>query len=398
MKKRMAMTKNWYQITATKNSAEILIYEQIGENFWGEGVSAKQFVKDLNALDVKTITVRINSPGGNVFDGNAIYNALTAHKADIQVKIDGIAASIASVIAMAGDTVEMPENAMMMIHDPAGRVWGTAEDMIKMAAALGKIKTGLVAAYRGKTRMADDDIAAMMTEETWMTAAEAVEYGFADSMIERVNVQANFDMLGRFRNVPKCLTAISNQNKKKKPDQPKKEDFTMEITLELITSKHPEIVTAILKTVTLDHIRAEHPEIVSELQSAGAKIESERIQAVRGQLIPGHEALVEGLMFDGKTTGPEAAVRILAAEKVIRNQALENNRTDAPDPTVQPSTDGDLNTNADDSLPVAERAKAEWDKDPKLRKEFDGDFEAYLAYEQAVDKKVVKILGNKNRK
>ena len=122
--------KKWYQINAKQDHAEILLYEEIGETFFGEGVSAKDFVLELQKLSVKNIDLRINSLGGNVFDGFAIHNALKSHKAKITVFIDGIAASIASVIAMSGDVVKMPENAMMMVHDPLSCSLGTAALMV----------------------------------------------------------------------------------------------------------------------------------------------------------------------------------------------------------------------------------------------------------------------------
>ncbi|KKK61287.1 hypothetical protein LCGC14_3015850, partial [marine sediment metagenome] len=201
------MERTWYQIRNEKGSkkAEILIYEQIGKSWFDDsGIEAKKFVQDLRKLDVKVIDLRINSPGGNLFDGNAIYNALRSHSATINVFIDGVAASIASVIAMSGNTIEMPENAMMMIHDPQGMVMGTAADMMKVADVLDKMKVGIVAAYRDKTEMDDADIAELMTDETWMTAEEAVKWGFADKMTERVDIQNNFqaNAFSNFRNTP----------------------------------------------------------------------------------------------------------------------------------------------------------------------------------------------------
>ncbi|HBB9192092.1 TPA: Clp protease ClpP, partial [Escherichia coli] len=119
---------HWYTIKAAdvRGAADIFIYEEIG----GFGVTAKQFAEDLKALgDVSHINLRIHSPGGDVFEGIAIYNLLRNHPADITVYIDGVAASMASVVAMAGDRVVMPENAMMMIHKPWGISGGNAGDM-----------------------------------------------------------------------------------------------------------------------------------------------------------------------------------------------------------------------------------------------------------------------------
>ena len=151
--------KRWYDFRAQAKGAEIVIYDEIG----AFGIPAKAFLDELKALGpVAELTVRINSPGGSVFDGVAIYNALKRHDAAITVWIDGIAASIASMIAMAGDEVVMPENAMLVLHDPSGLVAGTASDMRAMAEALDRMKAGMVAAYRDKSGRDDAEIEALM--------------------------------------------------------------------------------------------------------------------------------------------------------------------------------------------------------------------------------------------
>lgn len=192
--------KTWFRIQAKdQGSAEILIYDEIG--FFG--ITAKQFIEELKALgDVKNITLRINSPGGDVFDGLAIFNVLQGHPAEILVMIDGIAASIASVIAMAGDRIIMPDNAFMMIHDPTGVVIGTAEDMRKLADNLDSIKTALVSAYRKKSGQTDEKIMELMSEETWLTGQEAVDLKFADEVSEPAQIAARFD-LSKFKHPPK---------------------------------------------------------------------------------------------------------------------------------------------------------------------------------------------------
>jgi ATP-dependent Clp protease, protease subunit len=195
----------WYQFRAhAKAAAEIVIYDEIG----AFGIPAKAFLDELKALGpVAALTVRINSPGGSVFDGVAIYNALKRHDARVTVWIDGIAASIASVIAMAGDEVIMPENAMLMIHDPSALVIGTAADMRGMAEALDKMKAGMVAAYRDKSGRDDAEIEALMRDETWLSAKEALNLGLADRIEQPVRMAAHFD-LSRFRNPSPQLAAI----------------------------------------------------------------------------------------------------------------------------------------------------------------------------------------------
>ena len=142
-----------------------------------------------------------------MFDGVAIYNALKRHDAVITVWIDGIAASIASMIAMAGDEIVMPENAMLMLHDPSGLVVGTATDMRAMAEALDKMKAGMVAAYRDKSGRDDIEIEELMGAETWLSAQEAVALGLADRVERPVRMAAHFD-LSRFRNPPPQLAAM----------------------------------------------------------------------------------------------------------------------------------------------------------------------------------------------
>jgi len=391
----------WYQIEAKKNKkAKILVYGYIGRTWDGEGVAAKQFVKDLMALDVEDIDIHINSGGGNVFEGTAIYNALKSHKANINVFVDGLAASIASVVAMAGDTVEMPENAMLMIHDPSGMVIGTAEDMTKMAEALEKIKTGLVSAYHDKSEMDREKIGELMSDETWMTAAEAVEYGLADKMTARVNVQACAcsQHAAQFKNFPsQFITAgISGQNIQK-------EAKNMKITLEDLEKNHPDIVAQIVTknavVITAEFLNTNHPDIVAALAAEAAKKERERIQAVQSQLISGHEDLVNTLMFDGETTGEQAAVKILQAEKDARLKFQNQLDTDAPAAvaaTLVPEVEETIDTE-DENIPLEDRAKAAWDKNKKIRDEFLNDFDVYLAYLKADAAGQVRILARKDQ-
>ena len=193
--------KNWYWVRATGAGAELSIHDEIG----AYGVSAKAFIAELGQLPKGApLELRLNSPGGSVFDAVAIYNALKRHEGTVTVTIDGIAASAASYVAMAGDTVVMPENAFLMIHDPSGLVMGTAADMRAMAEALDKIAGALVKGYTAKSGKPEDEIAALMADETWFTAAEAVEAGLADSIAEPVRIAASFDAT-RFRNAPPAV-------------------------------------------------------------------------------------------------------------------------------------------------------------------------------------------------
>ena len=183
--------KSWFTTRAQAGVAELSIYDEIG----AYGVPAKAFIGELKALgDVTDLTLRLNSPGGSVFDGIAIYNALKRHPAKVTITVDGLAASIASVILCAGDEVIMPKNAMIMIHDPSAMVMGNAADMRSMADALDKMRDGLVSAYQDKTGHTPDEIIQWMAEETWFDAEEALEIGFADQLEEPVAMAATFDL------------------------------------------------------------------------------------------------------------------------------------------------------------------------------------------------------------
>ena len=213
---------SWYTIRARASGAEVLIYDEIG----AYGVSAKGFLAELGALpDDAAIDLRLNSPGGSVFDAVAIYNALKRHVGEITVWIDGIAASAASYIAMAGDTIVMPENAFLMIPDPSGLVMGTAEDMREMADTMDKIAGSMIRGYAGRSGRSEEEIAALMTAETWFDAQDALAAGFATRMAEPVRIAASFD-IGRFQNAPPSLieavaeTVGAPDGSEDDPDQP----------------------------------------------------------------------------------------------------------------------------------------------------------------------------------
>jgi len=209
-----------------EKKAEVLIYEDIGDSWFG-GINAKDFAKEIQALGkLDEINVRINSAGGSVFDGVAIYNTLLKNEARITVDIDGLAASIASIIAMAGDTVSMAENAFMMIHDPWAMALGTAEDMRKMADNLDAIRETLLNTYVNRSVAKAEDISRMMTEETWFNAQEALDAGLIDTITAEMKIAAHLDkrLLGKFNKVPDQLND-SIKAFEKEQETPRKSNF-----------------------------------------------------------------------------------------------------------------------------------------------------------------------------
>lgn len=177
------MKKFWNWI---KNSDDTRILRLEGpideESFWGDEITPQMFRDELESGE-GDVTVWINSPGGNVFAAAEIYTMLKDYKGSITVKIDAIAASAASVVAMAGDTVQMSPVAMLMIHDPSTVAMGNTKDMEKAIEVLNEVKESIINAYADKSGLSHARIANLMSNETWMNAKKAVELGFADEIL-----------------------------------------------------------------------------------------------------------------------------------------------------------------------------------------------------------------------
>lgn len=181
------------------DTAEVAIFGDIGF-----GYTATDFHRQLNALGkgIKNLDVRINSPGGDVFQGFQIYNMLKRYKGNVTVTVDGLAASMASVIAMAGQERVMPANAMLMIHNPIGGVYGGKDEIASFADALGKMEDQIVNVYVDASGLSEKAIRTMMDKETWLSAEEAVSKGFADKIEKPIKMAARAYNLDRFHNVP----------------------------------------------------------------------------------------------------------------------------------------------------------------------------------------------------
>lgn len=202
--------------------AEITIFGEIvtsGYEWDDSETSALSFQKDLKALgEVEVINLHINSPGGSVFEGVAIYQMLVQHKAKVNVYIDGLAASIASVIAMAGDTIYMPRNAMMMVHNPWTIVMGNANDLRKQADDLDKIGQSMSESYLSKIgdKIDAQKLQELLNDETWLSAKESVEYGFADELLEENRAAAcvSKKLFAEYKNVPEKLKVEPEEKSK----------------------------------------------------------------------------------------------------------------------------------------------------------------------------------------
>lgn len=195
---------DWYSMDTSEGQTEILIYDVIGWPY----VDANTFARDLSRIDSNEITIGINSPGGDLFDGTAIFNAIDKHPARITTRIDGVAASMASIIALAGDEIQIASNAYYMMHNPWSIAMGDYREFSEMGALLERFADNLAQTYSDKTGIDIAEARAMMDAETWIIGQELVDQGFADKVIGGKKAAAAFD-LSMYANAPKEITGKS---------------------------------------------------------------------------------------------------------------------------------------------------------------------------------------------
>ncbi len=214
------MKKFWNMTAKAAGELEILIFEEIGESYWsGEGLSAKKFAEDLKAAGrVSRILLRVSSPGGNVMDGLAIYEALLNHGAKIVGRIEGLCASIAGVIICAASEIEIGASSLFMAHNPAALlVAGDSKEMRKMADTLDVVKSSMIRAYKRQTWKSESEISDLMDRETWYSGQEAVDAGFATRVVnsddesddEELAAAVRSPIFARFRRVPARVSQIA---------------------------------------------------------------------------------------------------------------------------------------------------------------------------------------------
>lgn len=198
--------KTWFNVVAkADNEVEISIFDEIGA--WG--VNAKDFIAALKPHKGKNLTCLINSPGGSVFDALAMYNVLRANGGTVTTKVLGVAASAASLVAMAGDKIIMPENTFMMIHNPWAFAAGNAEELRDFADTLDTIGSSLTKTYVARTGLPEEEVKALLDNETWLTAEEALAKGFATEIEASLKIAASYDV-DRFPDNIKALFAATD--------------------------------------------------------------------------------------------------------------------------------------------------------------------------------------------
>lgn len=373
--------KSWYSIEAKDNSTEasVHIYDEIGLF----GITAKDIIQELNGLDVELIHNHLNTPGGNVFDGIAIHNAFKNHSAKVITHIDGVAASIGSLIAMAGDEVRIASNAFMMIHDSTTAIVGGADSLRERAALMDKMNETVAITYADKSGSMVEDIRALMAAETWFMGEEAVEAGLADTVTGAVEIAAHFDMC-QFKHAPQAITesftgghpsirdletalrdagglsqseakgvlakgysALEHRDDATPPHRDDENKKTKEPQEEAL--------------VNIDELKAQHPALYAEVFAKGVDSvdvaaavatykegEIARVADVRAQAMPGFEAVIDEMVADGKSTGGDAAKAITALQRKQMEEAKAKIEKDAGGVKVPEAPTGALGAGGED--------------------------------------------------
>ena len=261
---------------------ELDLYGTVG-SFWDDGINAAKVVALLrNAEDVTEIECRINSMGGNAFDGIAIMNALKDHPAEVTVKVDGLAASAASIIAMAGDTIEMGEGSFLMVHRASGFVYGQADDMLKTAEILEKADGEIIDVYARRSKKPVETVRGWVDAETWFTGQEAVDAGLADKAVadpesknKAAEALAGHGAIFNFANLPESLRNLVEAHRAKGADTPPpetQEDGDMDLkdlTSAALAEARPDLVDEIKAAAKLESAEAVEAAIKAERERAG---------------------------------------------------------------------------------------------------------------------------------
>jgi ATP-dependent Clp protease, protease subunit len=209
----------WQVLDAAQTESgepEIQFYGPISEfSWWGDEVTPAKFKADLDKLAGNPVTIRIHSDGGDVFAASAIRSMIMDYTGRVTTRIDGLAASAATYVAMAGDVVKMQDSAFMMIHDPWIMTWGTVDDLKDAIKLLQTIKAGIIETYQSKTSLTADELSSMMTKETWMTAQQAKTKGFIDEVVNSTSKSldaksAVLNSLQNYQNLPDALKKLAS--------------------------------------------------------------------------------------------------------------------------------------------------------------------------------------------
>lgn len=305
------MKDRFWQIKNQVNgSGEILLYGPIASSrsWFNDTVTPQEFARDLESLNGKDVTVRINSGGGDVFAAHAIHNQLVAYKGRVTVIIDGLAASAATIVAMAGQKIIMPSNSMMMIHNPAIGMddYYTAEDLQKYVEALTAIKGSIVAAYKKRCKLSSEELEILMDAETWMGAQECLDKGFADEINGSIETVLNGNTL-IINSAKYDLTAyknaasIKNCINEKEKNMSKLEEILDSLGLKIVDSPKAQNTTVQVATPV-------SPQPTDNSAAIEAAVAAERQRIVNLEALDsGDNAAVKAIINQAKADGKTVA-------------------------------------------------------------------------------------------
>ena len=324
-----------------EKSAELILYGSIGSDEYWDDISDKAFKQDIENLgDVENITLHINSPGGSVFSAVAIANILKNHKAKVTANIDGLAASAATIITSACDTVRMPKNALFMIHNPITFAYGNNQEMQKTIEMLDKVKNSIIETYLNKTKTDKETLSELMDNETWMNAEEAKEYGFIDEILDENVEKEVIENKLIINNTAFDISKFKNF-KEKKIQEPRVINISVNSTgsPEEIADKFRNILNSTENqknkggNMTLEELKNKFPELCNQIfnegKEAGITKERERMREIDNLDVSNYSELVENAKYNDPVEASVLAVNILNKQKEERIKKLQNIKNDS---------------------------------------------------------------------
>ena len=324
-----------------EKSAELILYGSIGSDEYWDDISDKAFKQDIENLgDVENITLHINSPGGSVFSAVAIANTLKNHKAKITANIDGLAASAATIITSACDTVRMPKNALFMVHNPITFAYGNNQDMQKTLEMLNKVKNSIIETYLNKVKTDKETLSELMDNETWMSAEEAKEYGFVDEILDESVEKEVIENKLIINNTAFDISKFKNF-KEKKIQEPRVINISVNSTgsPEEIADKFRDILNSTENqkneggNMTLEELKNKFPELYNQIfnegKEAGITKERERMREIDNLDVSNYSELVENAKYNDPVEASVLAVNILNKQKEERIKKLQNIKNDS---------------------------------------------------------------------
>ena len=324
-----------------EKSAELILYGSIGSDEYWDDISDKAFKQDIENLgDVENITLHINSPGGSVFSAVAIANTLKNHKAKITANIDGLAASAATIITSACDTVRMPKNALFMVHNPITFAYGNNQDMQKTLEMLNKVKNSIIETYLNKAKTDKETLSELMDNETWMSAEEAKEYGFVDEILDESVEKEVIENKLIINNMAFDISRFKNFKEKKNQD-PRIINISVNSTgsPEEIADKFRDILNSTENqkneggNMTLEELKNKFPELYNQIfnegKEAGITKERERMREIDNLDVSNYSELIENAKYNEPVEASVLAVNILNKQKEERIRKLQNIKNDS---------------------------------------------------------------------